>query len=98
MGVGSDQTDGRCRSDKWRLAKELTVFAIAMELLHLTFAIHVRLIGLPLVLMAMVTEMRGMALLMLAIDGRRCPGILERQNRQQQNQEQFFHGRNNNIF
>lgn len=43
-------------------------------------------------LMAMVAKVRGMTLLMLTIDGRRCPGILERQNRQQQDHEQFFHG------
>ena len=92
MNVGFGQGNRRRRGAKWRLTKEMAVLAIAMKLLGAAFAIRIRLIGLPLVLMAVMAEMRSMALLMLAIDGRRCPGILERQNRQQQNQEQFFHG------
>ena len=79
------QANCRRRSNKRRLAKEMTILAIAMEFRGLALVIRIRFFGLSLMLMAMVAEMRGMALLMLAIDGRRCPGVLERQNRQQQN-------------
>lgn len=82
MNARFGQGNRRHRGDKWRLTKEMAVLAIAMKLLGVAFAIRIRLVGLPLVLMAVMTEMRGMALLMLAIDGRRCPGILERQHRQ----------------
>ena len=91
------QADSQCRSDKRCLAKEMAVLAIAMKFRGLAWVIRIRFVGLPLMLMTMVAEMRGMALLMFAIDGCRCPGVLERQNRQQQNHEKFFHGRNNNI-
>nr|WP_158592334.1 hypothetical protein [Noviherbaspirillum sedimenti] len=70
----------------------MAILAIAMELLGSALVFRIRFIGVRLMLMTMVAKMRNMPLLMLAIDGCRCPGILERQNRQQQNHEQFFHG------
>lgn len=97
MDSGLRQADSQCRSDKRCLAKEVAVLAIAMKFHGLALIICIRFFGLPLMLMTMVAEMRGMPLFMFAIDGRCCPGVLERQNRQQQNHEKFFHGRNNNI-
>jgi hypothetical protein len=38
-----------------------------------------------------------MLLFMLAIHSHRCPGILERQGHQQENEEQLFHGLNNSM-
>lgn len=91
------QANSRRGSEKRCLAKELTVLAIAMEFRGITLVIRIRFLGLPLMLVAMVAEMRGMTLVMLAIDGRSRPGVLERQHRQQQDQEQFSHGRNHTI-
>ena len=41
--------------------------------------------------MAMVTKMRGVFLIVLAIRGCGRPGILDRQSKQQKNEEYFFH-------
>jgi hypothetical protein len=49
------------------------------------------IVGLRLVLMAMVAEVRHLVLFVLAIDGRHRPGVLDRQNSQQQNEQDFFH-------
>lgn len=49
------------------------------------------------VLVLMVAEMRGRHLVfVLTIDGSHRPGSLERQDHQQENEEEFFHGPNNN--
>jgi hypothetical protein len=58
----------------------------------------VRQIRLGIVLMRVVTEMLRVDLaFMLTICSCRAPGELERQQCQQENEDQFFHGVNNSI-
>ena len=48
-------------------------------------------------LMTMMTEMRSMELLMLAIRSCCRPGILEWQSEQQKDEKEFFHGINHST-
>ena len=64
-------------------------FAVAMHLDR--FAMVRVFIGLRLMLMAVMAEMRHLGRLMLAIDGRHRPGVLDRQNSQQQDEQELFH-------
>lgn len=79
-GIGTRQRD---------LHRMVANLAIAMfGQLALAGAI---LVGLRFVLMAVMAEVRDLARLMLTIHGRHRPSVLDRQNGQQQNEQEFFH-------
>lgn len=66
--------------------------------MHLALGLVVRLVCVIMVLRMLMLMMTGMRcrhfIFMLAINGRSSPGNLERQNHQQENEEEFFHGAN----
>lgn len=76
--AGSNRHVGRIRQER-RLARQVAITAIAVD-----FQGRARVIGfvglLRLMLMAVVAKVRRLTPFMLAIRGRRCPGILERQH------------------
>jgi hypothetical protein len=74
----------------------MAVTAIRMDLGYL--ARIARQVCLCFVPMSVVPKMlRVRFTFMLAIRSSRCPGELERQADQQENEQQFFHGTNNSI-
>lgn len=75
------------------LSCKLTNTTVIMDLR--CFFLVFRLIGLlRLMLMTVMAEVGSRLILVLAIGGRRCPGILERQHYQQKNKKEPFHKRN----
>lgn len=78
------------------MRKQVAILAIAVNILRLCLPIG--FVRLRFVLMRMVTKMRRRTLLMLAVDGRRRPGVLERQNHQQKNEKEFFHGTKDSMY
>lgn len=74
----------------------MAVPAVGMDLDHLVGI--VRQVGLHVMLMRVVAEvLRALFIFVLTIRGGRCPGELERQQRKQEDEQEFFHGRNNII-
>ena len=74
------------------LASEMAVSAIVVDLGR-RILIVLR-INCSLMLVQMMAEMlRRFSFFVLAIQGHRCPGELERQQCQQQNEEAFFHAK-----
>ena len=78
--------DGRAALFQHRsLHRVVTNFAVAMDFDR--FAVIRILVGLGLVLMAVVAEVAHLGRLVLAIDGRHRPGVLDRQYGQQQDEQ-----------
>ena len=78
------------------MRKQVAILAITMNILR--FCLPIGFVHLRLVLMRMVAKMRRRTLLMLAVDCCRRPGVLERQNHQQKNEKEFFHGTKNSMY
>lgn len=94
---------GACRKNDFghryqgrHLARRMAIATVRMDLNH--FVGVIRKISFCIVLMRVVAEvLRALFTFMLAIRGRCCPGELERQQRKQEDKQEFFHGRNNII-
>jgi hypothetical protein len=69
--------------------KHVAVFAIGVR--HLDLAMAPAVVGLGLVLMGMVAEVKRGTLFMLAVDGSSRPAVLGWQEQHQQNEQIFFH-------
>lgn len=74
----------------------MAITAILVQLRQLAGVIGVA-IGMLMLMRVMAEMLHRCALLVLAIDGRRAPGKLERHDNQQQDGEQFFHAADHNI-
>src|SRR5690606_24712476 len=105
-GEGNDRRFGMDRTGRKRHrrclrrhrdpAQRMTVAAVRMQLRQLASMARI-FVGILMLMHVMAEMLHRRTLLMLAIDGRRTPGELERYDHEQQDGEQFFHGMDHSI-